>query len=189
MVTQHLLPSLTKMAMPCLLSSVSSHFGSGLVADGTGIVLNDRIGYAQGFAFDDGHPNQLKPGKRTVHTLNTYIVCSGNEVFFIGNTPGGFMQPQLNFQAITNAIDYGMPPSHAVDAPAWISFPGASPSHVGQPFVLRLDERFADKTVQELERWGHVVTRGGIGGSRKMIMKDPDSGMLLGASQGSALWY
>ena len=169
--------------------SLSSHFGSGLVADGTGIVLNDRIGYAQGFTFDDGHPNQLKPGKRTMHTLNTYIVCRGDEVFFIGNTPGGFMQPQLNFQAITNAIDFGMPPAYAVDAPAWISFPGASPSQVGQPFVLRLDERFDDKTVQELERWGHVVIRGGIGGSRKMIMKDPDSGMLLGASQGSTLWH
>jgi gamma-glutamyltranspeptidase/glutathione hydrolase len=169
--------------------SLSSHFGSGLVADGTGIVLNDRIGYAQGFAFDDGHPNQLKPGKRTMHTLNTYIVCSGDEVFFIGNTPGGFMQPQLNFQAITNAIDFGMSPAYAVDAPAWISFPGASPSQVGQSYVLRLDERFTDETVQELERWGHVVARGGTGGSRKMIMKDPDSGMLLGASQGSALWY
>ena len=169
--------------------SLSSHFGSGLVVDGTGIVLNDRIGYAQGFEFDDGHPNQLKPGKRTMHTLNTYIVCSSDEVFFIGNTPGGFMQPQLNFQAITNAIDFGMPPAHAVDTPAWISFPGASPSQVGQPFILRLDERFADETVKELERWGHVVARGGTGGSRKMIMKDPDSGMLLGASQGSALWY
>ena len=169
--------------------SLSSHFGSGLVVDGTGIVLNDRIGYAQGFAFDDGHPNQLKPGKRTMHTLNTYIVCSSDEVFFIGNTPGGFMQPQLNFQAITNAIDFGMPPAHAVDTPAWISFPGASPSQVGQRFILRLDERFADETVKELERWGHVVARGGTGGSRKMIMKDPDSGMLLGASQGSALWY
>ena len=99
------------------------------------------------------------------------------------------MQPQLNFQAITNAIDFGMSPAYAVDAPAWISFPGASPSQVGQPYVLRLDERFTDETVQELERWGHVVARGGTGGSRKMIMKDPDSGMLLGASQGSALWY
>ena len=169
--------------------SLSSNFGSGLVADGTGIVLNDRIGFVQGFEFDDGHPNQLKPGKRTMHTLNTYIVCSGDDVFFIGNTPGGFMQPQLNFQAITNAIDFGMPPAHAVDAPAWISFPGASPSHAGQPFVLRLDERFADETVKELERWGHVVARDGTGGSRKMIMRDPDSGMLLGAAQGSALWY
>ena len=53
--------------------SLSTHFGSGLVADGTGIVLNDRIGHVQGFVFDDGHPNQLKPGKRTMHTLNTYL--------------------------------------------------------------------------------------------------------------------
>ena len=73
-----------------------------------------------------------------------------------------------------------MPPAHAVDAPGWISFPGASPSHVGQPFVLSLDERFGDETVQELERWGHVVARGGIGGSRKMIMKDADSGVSTG---------
>ena len=99
------------------------------------------------------------------------------------------MQPQLNFQAIVNAIDFGMPPAQAVDAPAWISFPGAAPSHAGQPFVLSLDDRCADETVQKLEQWGHVIERARIGRSRKMIMKDPDSGMLLGASQGSVLWY
>ena len=99
------------------------------------------------------------------------------------------MQPQLNFQAIVNTIDFGMSPQQSVEAPAWISFPGASPPHTGKSFILRLDNRFEDETVKDLEQWGHVIERGGIGGSRKMIMKDPDSGMLLGGSQDSVLWY
>ena len=173
------------------IMSLSSTFGSGLVADGTGILLNDRAGYAQGFMFDEGHPNQLKPGKRPMHTLNTFLVCNGDEFFFCGNTPGGDMQPPLNFQSIVNIIDFNMSPQEAVEAPAWITMPGASPTDVDHPFALWLDRRFeaADEVVKELlTRRGHTLRVGGLFGERKVIMKDPDSEVLLGGSW-SARWF
>ena len=165
--------------------SLSAGYGSGLVVDGTGILLNDRPGMPQGFYFDEGHPDRLEPGKRTVHTLNTYLICEGEEFYLVGNTPGGDFQPQWNFQTIADVIDFGMDPQEAADAPRWNSFPGASPAYAGKPFELRLEGRFSEDTVRELVQRGHRVTRGpdwGDGGAVQMIAVDRDSGVLLGGS-------
>ena len=48
--------------------SLSNAFGSGFMAPGTGILLNNRAG--RGFSLVPGHPNIIAPGKRTMHTLN-----------------------------------------------------------------------------------------------------------------------
>jgi len=175
--------------------SLSSGYGSGLVADGTGILLNNRPGHAQGFVFDEGHPDRLEPGKRTVHTLNTYLVCKGEAFWLVGNTPGGDNQPQWNFQAIVNAVDFQMNPQEVAEAPRWSSFPGASPPGIGRPFELRVEDRFGAETIQALVGKGHRVSRQGewgCSGAIQMIVRDA-SGALLGGSdpraQGVALGY
>jgi len=176
--------------------SLSSGFGSGLVADGTGIVLNNRPGFTQGFVFDEGHPDRLEPGKRTVHTLNTYLICRGDDLLLVGNTPGGDNQPQWNFQAIVNFVDFGMNPQQVAEAPRWSSFPGASPPGIGKPYELQVEDRFGEATLKALGSRGHNVTTvgdWGIGGAVQMIVRDPGSGILLGGSdpraEGVALGY
>ncbi|NKB70460.1 MAG: gamma-glutamyltransferase [Candidatus Latescibacteria bacterium] len=169
--------------------SLSSYLGSGLVAQGTGMLLNDRPGREQGFVFDEGHPDRLEGGKRTVHTLNTYMVCKGDEVFFLGNTPGGDMQPQLNTQSIVNAIDFGMAPQWAVEAPVVMSTPGTCPGEVGDPYVLHLDHRFGEEMKAALEQRGHEVRLARSPGNRKMIMRDPEAGAWMGGSEREALAF
>jgi gamma-glutamyltranspeptidase/glutathione hydrolase len=173
--------------------SLSSGFGSGLVAEGTGILLNNRAGLPQGFTFEEGHPNCLAPGKRTMHTLNTWQITRDGSLFAVGNTPGGDNQPQWNLQTIVNLIDFGMDPQTATEAPRWSSFPGTNPHNNTQPFVLTLEERFPDATVVGLEGKGHTVQRGGGGGAVQLIGIDRDSGVLLGGSDpragGMALGY
>ena len=86
---------------------------------------------------------------------------------------------------ITNLIDFGMDPQEAAEAPRWNNFPGTSPPGVGKPFELRIEDRFGAETLQGLERRGHAVTRNGPwggGGAVQVILKDPDSGILLGGS-------
>ena len=56
------------------IHSLSASFGSGVVAGETGILLNNRAG--RGFRLDEGHPNVIAPGKRTMHTLNAYLVAA-----------------------------------------------------------------------------------------------------------------
>src|SRR4029077_3108764 len=49
-----------------LIQSVAYDFGSGVVAEGTGMLLQNRGVY---FSLDSNHVNRLEPKKRTMHTL------------------------------------------------------------------------------------------------------------------------
>ena len=49
-----------------LIQSLYSDFGSGIVAGDTGILLHNR---GSGFNLDSGHPDQIAPHKRPLHTL------------------------------------------------------------------------------------------------------------------------
>jgi len=53
------------------IQSVFWGFGSAVVADGTGVLFNNRM---TGFSLDPASPNVLQPGKRPAHTLNAYLV-------------------------------------------------------------------------------------------------------------------
>ena len=168
--------------------SLAFALGSRVFVDGTGIVLNNRGSY---FFLDETHPNCLQPGKRTMHTLNTYIVCLEGEFYFMGNTPGGDLQPQLNFQAIVNAIDFEMDPQQIVDAPNWSSGVSTEPAIWDRmPYLLRLGDRLGDITIDGLGRRGHATRRigyNGVQGVLQLIMKDLETGVLMSGSRQSAM--
>src|SRR5215208_2743817 len=70
-----------------LITSLSNPFGCADVVDGTGILLNNRVG--RGFSVDPTHLNVVMPGKRTMHTLHCYMVFRGETPHLVGGTPGG----------------------------------------------------------------------------------------------------
>jgi gamma-glutamyltranspeptidase/glutathione hydrolase len=142
-----------------LITSLSAAFGCGEVIEGTGMLLNNRVG--RGFSTDPASPNVLAPGKRTMHTLLPYLVLRGEEPLLAGGTPGGDAQPQINLQVITNILEWGMNVQQAIEAPRWASFPGTDPASLASPFELRLEPGFPRETVAELERRGHTVVAGG----------------------------
>ncbi|MBI3457072.1 MAG: gamma-glutamyltransferase [Candidatus Rokubacteria bacterium] len=165
------------------IHSLSASFGSGVVAGDTGITLNNRVG--RGFTLDEGHPNVLAPGKRTMHTLNAYLVCRDGRPWLIGGTPGGDQQTQWNVQTLTNILDHGMSLQDAVEAPRWYSFPGTDPATLEQPMVLRVEDRISEATRRELRDRGHVVGALGpwsAGGAVQLIELDYQRGVLRGAS-------
>jgi gamma-glutamyltranspeptidase/glutathione hydrolase len=84
------------------IQSVFHSFGCGVVEPTYGIVLNNRM---NGFTLEPGHPNVLAPGKRPVHTLNTYLVMKDDVPLIIGGTPGGPSQVQWNFQVLSDILD------------------------------------------------------------------------------------
>src|SRR5581483_11523325 len=99
-----------------LIQSVFAGFGSGFVAGETGVLFNNRL---TGFSLEPGHPNELAPGKRTVHTLNSYMVLEGGRPLIVGGTPGADRQVQTNVQLITALLDLGLDPATAQDQPRW----------------------------------------------------------------------
>jgi gamma-glutamyltranspeptidase / glutathione hydrolase len=164
------------------IHSLSAGFGSGVTAGETGILLNNRAG--RGFTLEEGHPNVIQGGKRTMHTLTCYLALRDGEPWLAGGTPGGDQQPQWNVQTITNVVDFGLDVQQAADAPRWYSFPGTDPVFDGRPFELRLESRFGAETAAGLEARGHrVVDIGAWGspGALQLIQRLPD-GLLAGGS-------
>ena len=98
------------------IQSVFHSFGCGVVEPTFGILLNNRM---NGFSTEKGHPNAVYPGKRPVHTLNTWMVLKDGQPAFVGGTPGGPSQVQWNFQMLSALLDYLMPLTLAIDLPRW----------------------------------------------------------------------
>jgi gamma-glutamyltranspeptidase/glutathione hydrolase len=165
------------------IHSLSNAFGSCVVAGETGITLNNRAG--RGFSLDEKHPNCIAPGRRTMHTLNAYMVNRDGQPWLVGGTPGGDQQAQWNVQAITHIVDHGLSLQDAVDAPRFYSFPGTDPANLGRDPVLKMESRVPEKTREDLAKLGHTVEALGAwggGGAVQLIQLDRENGVLRGAT-------
>jgi gamma-glutamyltranspeptidase/glutathione hydrolase len=172
------------------IHSLSMGFGSGFVAGNTGVVLNNRIG--RGFSLVNGHPNVIEPGKRTMHTLNAYMVFKDDKplrqaqgrLYMVGGTPGGDAQIQWNAQVITNIIDHGMNPQEALEAPRWVNNPGTDPATIENPFVLGMEPGMPGEGIESLRAKGHDVHELAepTGGAVQLIMIDHDRGIHMAGS-------
>ena len=176
------------------IHSLSNSFGCGVVAGETGITLNNRAG--RGFSLDRDHPNVIAPGRRTMHTLNAYMIHRDGAPWLVGGTPGGDQQTQWSTQVITNVIDHGMSLQDAIDAPRFHSFPGTDPVNLGRTPVLKMEGRIPEKTRAALGALGHkveVLGAWGGGGATQLIELDRSRGVLRGATDprpgGLALGY
>lgn len=170
--------------MVSLIQSVSAAFGCGVVAGDTGVVLNNRVG--RGFSLEPGHINIFAPGKKTMHTLNCYLIADETGTpTIVGGTPGGDGQPQWNLQVVTEMIDFGLDVQAAIESPRWTSWPGTDPSTLPNPFDLRIEDRLDEAIIAGLERRGHMIKRQSEwagGGSAQAIARDPKTGILAGGT-------
>lgn len=120
-------------------------FGSGILVPGTGIALHDR---GCGFTLEEGHPNQLAPGKRPFHTIIPGFLTKDGKPLGPFGVMGGPMQPQGHLQVVSNLVDYGMNPQAAIDAPRW--------NFVAGNRVL-LEASVPESVSRELSDRGHEV--------------------------------
>ncbi len=127
------------------IQSVYHPFGSAAVAQGTGMILNNRM---FGFSTDPALPNVMAPGKRTVHTLNTYAVFKDGDFMLAGGTPGADFQVQTNLQILTGVLDYDLDLQAAVDAPRW--------GHLDGLDVI-VEDRLPADVRRDLRRRGHML--------------------------------
>jgi gamma-glutamyltranspeptidase/glutathione hydrolase len=173
-----------------MIQSIYLSFGSGVIADGTGIMLHCRGAY---FSLDPNHPNRLEPGKRPLHTLMPGTLFRDGELWGPIGTQGGDAQAQVQLQLITNLVDYEMEPQAAIDAPRWVA--GGPPG--SDPRTVMLETRFPQSTFDDLHSRAHVVvatTDWDVRfGHAQMILRDPKNGELRGGADpradGSAVGY
>ena len=168
----------------CVLQSIQSGFGSGLITGDTGILLNNRMTY---WHLEEAHPNCLMPGKRVRHTMNPVIVTKDGKPVLACGTPGADTQVQTNLQLVTHVLDFGMTPQEAVSAPRWRSLQNPMESTIPHTCSnnLQLENRFPADTKEGLAERGHelqIVGDWGGPGSAQMIKVHPESGALIGGS-------
>ncbi len=168
----------------CVLQSIQSGFGSGLIAGDTGILLNNRMTY---WHLEEDHPNCLMPGKRVRHTMNPVIVTKDGKPILACGTPGADTQVQTNLQLVTHVLDFGMTPQEAVSAPRWRSLQNPMESTIPHTCSnhLQLETRFPSDTQEGLAEKGHelqLVGDWGGPGSAQMIQVHTESGALIGGS-------
>ncbi len=97
-----------------LIQSVAYDFGSGIVAEGTGMLLQNRGAY---FKLDPAHVNRLEPRKRTMHTLIPAMAARDGRPWAAFGTMGGERQPQLQVQVLRNLVNEALEPAEAVARP------------------------------------------------------------------------
>jgi gamma-glutamyltranspeptidase/glutathione hydrolase len=129
----------------CYIQSVFAPWGSRFVIPGTGILMNNRM---TGFSLDAASPNCLAPAKRTVHTLNNFLVVKDGRLVVGGGTPGADFQVQTNLQVITAVVDGGMDLQAAVDLPRWATSTGGR---------LSIESRAPGSLVEALTARGHEL--------------------------------
>ncbi|MGH9314517.1 MAG: gamma-glutamyltransferase [Vicinamibacterales bacterium] len=166
--------------MVSITSSLLSAFGSGHVAEGTGIMLNNRMAY---FSLDADDVNVLKPGKRVRHTINPALALKDGKPYIVFGTPGADTQPQAQLQFFLNVVEFGMSVQQALEQPAVVSSSFRSsyyPHNVEGK--LQVPASLPKHVIDELAALGHAVdVRNARGvGSVKAIIVHPKTGVLMG---------
>jgi gamma-glutamyltranspeptidase/glutathione hydrolase len=154
-----------------LIQSLFSDFGSGIVAGDTGIVLQNRGGL---FNLVPGHPDQIAPHKRPLHTLIPAIVMKDGRPWLSFGVMGGDHQAQGHVQVLANLIDFGMNVQEAGEA-ARVNHGAAG---------LQLESGIPEAVRLALAARGHAIVPNGAGsfGGFQGILIDPRSGVLMGGS-------
>ena len=161
--------------MVSLIQSNFLAFGSGVVADGTGFVLQNRGGL---FSLDPDSPNALAGHKRPLHTIIPGFMTKGGDKIAFG-IMGGFNQAQAHAQFVSNVVDFGMNVQAALEAARFtkLTFAGCD---------LDMEDRIPASVREDLAKRGHQIAVHGsysaIVGGGQAIRRDFSTGVNYGAS-------
>ena len=155
-------------------------YGSGLVAEGTGVLLNNELddfaakpGAANVYGLLGGDANAPGPMKRPLSSMSPTLVFKDGKLLMATGSPGGSTIISVVLQVILNVIDHGLNVAEAENAPRahdqlW-------------PDELRIERGMSLDTIRLLEAMGHKIVVRDAMGSANTILRAPD-GELEGAS-------
>jgi len=131
-------------------------YGVGLVADGTGVLLNNELddftaapGASNAFGLVGFEANLPGPGKRPLSSMTPTIVLKDGRPVLVTGSPGGSRIISTVLQVVVNVLDYKMDVAAAVAAPRL--------HHQWLPDVVRVERGFADDVLGALRARGHEV--------------------------------
>jgi gamma-glutamyltranspeptidase/glutathione hydrolase len=148
-------------------------YGVGLVAEGTGILLNNELddfaakpGAPNAFGLLGGEANAPGPGKRPLSSMTPTIVLRDGKPFIVTGSPGGSRIITTVLQVISNVIDRKLSITDAVAAPRL--------HHQWMPDQVLVERGFSPELIRALTLRGHRVVEAPPGTSANSIMVTPD---------------
>lgn len=161
--------------------TINFSYGSGLVAEGTGVLMNNEMddfsakpGVPNAYGLVGGDANAVQGGKRPLSSMTPTIVNKDGQVWLVTGSPGGARIITTVLQVVMNMIDHDMNVAEASAAPRI--------HHQWLPDQLRIEEGISVDTQRALQAKGHVLSLEEVMGSTQSVMRDPETGFLLGAS-------
>lgn len=141
--------------------TLGNSFGSRIMAEGTGIWLNNSLAYC---TFEPaGNPMDAHPGRRKLSGDAPLFVLKDGKPWVALGTPGGHTIPQTVPQMVMNILDFGMDIQEALSAPR-VSFV--------EPDILQVENGISQEVAQALEAMGHHVRRGwGLGNAHGIMVE------------------
>jgi gamma-glutamyltranspeptidase/glutathione hydrolase len=164
-----------------LTFTINGSFGAGVVAEGTGIVLNNEMDdFAVApdvpnlFGLVGGEANAIAPLKTPLSSMSPTIVTKDGKLVMAGGSPGGSTIITTSLQLVLNVVEFDMNAGEAVSEPRI--------HHQWLPDQLMVEKgRMNPETLDELRRRGHnIIEREGWGNSN--LIRVTRNGMLEGAA-------
>lgn len=165
------------------INSVFDHFGSGILAPDSGVLLHNR---GMSFSLAEDHPNRLTAGRQPMHTIIPGMMTEGDRLRMSFGVMGGHFQAMGQAHLVTKVVDYGMDLQSAMGLPRLFPVPGRD--------FVEAEATLPAASRAGLEALGHkiVTTKDPIGGAQA-IWIDAARGTLYGGSEprkdGFALGY
>lgn len=148
--------------------TLNFNFGSGIVASGTGILLNDEMddfsskpGVPNGFGLIGGEANSIGPKKRPLSSMTPTLVLKDNQPWLVTGSPGGSRIITTVLQTIVDSIDFNMNPAEAAATPRI--------HHQWLPDELRVEKGISQDTIDLLKKQGYDVKQKAVMGRTQTI--------------------
>jgi gamma-glutamyltranspeptidase/glutathione hydrolase len=162
-------------SMVSLIQSNFGLFGTGIVPDGTGFVLQNRGNL---FSLDEAHPNALAGRKRPLHTILPGFM-SKDSVRIAFGIMGGWNQSQAHAQFVSNVVDHCMNIQAALEAARFSK-------HTFAGNDVQMESRIPLEVRTELAKRGHEIALLGmysdVVGGGQAVLRDERAGTNWGAS-------
>ena len=150
--------------------TINFSFGAGIVAEGTGILLNNEMddfsakpGVPNAYGLIGGEANAVGPGKRPLSSMTPTIVLRDGKPLLATGSPGGSRIITTTLQILMNVIDHGMNIAEATAAPRV--------HHQWLPDELRVEAGISADTLDLLAARGHKVVVRDTMGSTQSVMR------------------
>lgn len=162
--------------------TLEQSYGSRIVAEGGGYLLNNEMGDFNPYPGDTNEfgrigtpPNLIAPEKRMLSSMSPTIVAQDGRPLMAIGSPGGRTIINTTMQVILNVIDHGMNVAEAIESPRI--------HHQWLPDVTSFEAwGFSPDTIRLYVEKGHALRRRGNQGSAMGVYHDRDSGLYLGGA-------